>query len=65
MVDALNAIPGVACFRPGGAFYVFPEISAYLGTKTPDGQTITTSTELVMYLLENFGIATVPGDAFR
>ncbi|KPP99533.1 MAG: aspartate aminotransferase [Bacteroidetes bacterium HLUCCA01] len=64
VVDALNAIPGVACFRPGGAFYVFPEISAYLGTKTPDGQTITTSTELVMYLLENFGIATVPGDAF-
>lgn len=64
VVDALNAIPGVACFRPGGAFYVFPEISAYLGTKTPDGQTITTSTDLVMYLLENFGIATVPGDAF-
>jgi aspartate aminotransferase len=64
MVDALNAIPGVNCFSPGGAFYVFPEVSDYLGTTTPQGERIDTSTELVMYLLEHFGIATVPGDAF-
>jgi aspartate aminotransferase len=64
VVAELNTIPGVKCFNPGGAFYVFPEISAYLGSKSPAGDTIETSTDLVMYLLENFGIATVPGDAF-
>lgn len=64
MVEAINNIPGLKCFSPGGAFYVFPDISEYLGRKSPDGQTIETSTDLVMYLLEHFGIATVPGDAF-
>ncbi len=64
MVEALNNIPGLRCFSPGGAFYVFPDISEYLGKKSPTGQTIETSTDLVMYLLEHFGIATVPGDAF-
>ncbi|MCH8495985.1 MAG: aminotransferase class I/II-fold pyridoxal phosphate-dependent enzyme, partial [Balneolales bacterium] len=64
VVEALNKIPGVDCFNPGGAFYVFPEISSYLGSKGQNGEVIETSTDLVMYLLENFGIATVPGDAF-
>ena len=43
---------------------MFPDVSHYLGTTTSDGQKVTTSTELVMYLLEHYGIATVPGDAF-
>lgn len=64
MVDAINKIPGVRCFKPGGAFYVFPDVSSYLGSTTSTGQKIETSTDLVMYLLENYGIATVPGDAF-
>jgi aspartate aminotransferase len=64
MFDAINKIPGVRCFKPGGAFYVFPDISSYLGSVAPSGQKIETSTDLVMYLLENYGIATVPGDAF-
>jgi len=64
LVDALNAIPGVKCFKPGGAFYAFPDISAYLGGKGKDGTTIATSSDLVMYLLEHSGIALVPGDAF-
>lgn len=64
LVAELNTIPGVQCFNPGGAFYVFPEISAYLGSTTPAGETLATSTDLVMYLLEHYGIATVPGDAF-
>jgi aspartate aminotransferase len=64
MVEALNAIEGVRCFSPGGAFYVFPDISFYLGSTTPHGDTMHTSSDLVMYLLEYFGIAAVPGDAF-
>lgn len=64
MVEALNAIEGVSCFTPGGAFYVFPDISHYLGTKKPDGTTIETSTELCLFLLDDYGLAIVPGDAF-
>jgi len=64
IVDALNDIDGVQCFRPSGAFYVFPDISELLGSKTESGEKITTSTELCLYLLEKFGVAVVPGDAF-
>lgn len=64
MVESLNAIEGVSCFTPGGAFYVFPDISSYLGSKKPDGSVIETSTDLCLYLLDEFGLACVPGDAF-
>ncbi|MFV1882978.1 MAG: pyridoxal phosphate-dependent aminotransferase [Balneola sp.] len=64
MVKSLNEIDGVNCFTPGGAFYVFPDISSYLGTKKPDGSVIETSTDLCLYLLDEFGLACVPGDAF-
>ncbi len=64
MVDNLNAIDGVDCFTPGGAFYVFPDISAHLGKSTPDGNKLETSTDLCLYLLDEFGLAVVPGDAF-
>lgn len=64
IVDSLKKIPGIKCFKPSGAFYVFPDCSAYLGKSTPTGETIKTSTDLCMYLLENQGVAAVPGDAF-
>lgn len=64
IVDALESIEGVRCFRPAGAFYVFPDISAYLSLTTPDGDTISSSTELCLFLLEKHGLAAVPGDAF-
>ncbi|MDZ7681328.1 MAG: pyridoxal phosphate-dependent aminotransferase [Fodinibius sp.] len=64
IVDALSDIPGVKCFKPSGAFYVFPDISHYLGKSTAGGDTIETSTDLCMYLLEEHGLAAVPGDAF-
>ncbi len=64
MVSSLNAIDGVDCFTPGGAFYVFPNIAAHLGKSSPDGNKIETSTDLCLYLLDDFGLAVVPGDAF-
>lgn len=64
LVDALNAIDGVKCFLPGGAFYAFPDISAYLDSTTPSGDRIRSSTDLCLFLLEERGLATVPGDAF-
>lgn len=64
LVEALNNIEGVNCFTPGGAFYVFPDISYYIGKNRPDGSTIESSTDLCLYLLDEFGLALVPGDAF-
>lgn len=63
LVDALNAIEGVTCFKPGGAFYVFPNVSAYFGKKAGD-RVINGSSDLADYLLEDAQVAVVPGDAF-
>ena len=64
VVESLRAIDGVECFTPSGAFYVFPDIHRFLGKKTDDGTVINNSTDLCIYLLEEHGVATVPGDAF-
>lgn len=64
MVKALNEIDGVDCFTPSGAFYLFPDIRAFLGRTTPAGTSINSSTDLCLYLLEDHGVAAVPGDAF-
>lgn len=64
IIEELNNIEGFKCFQPSGAFYVFPDISHYLGTATDSGRKIDSSTELCMYLIEEQGLATVPGDAF-
>ncbi len=59
----LGEIEGVKCSVPGGAFYVFPDMSHYYGRKAGD-QLIKDSGDLCMYLLESGHIATVPGAAF-
>lgn len=64
IVGELSAIEGLKCFKPSGAFYVFPDISHYLGKAAPNGHTVETSTDLCMYLIEEHGLAAVPGDAF-
>lgn len=64
IVNELSNIEGLKCFTPGGAFYVFPNIAHYLGRSTSNGKTIETSTDLCMYLIEEHGLAAVPGDAF-
>lgn len=64
LVERLNKIPGVKCNMPGGAFYAFPDMSAYHGKTTPDGKVITGSMELTEYLLEEAKCSAVPGVAF-
>ena len=64
MLGALQAIDGVQCPTPEGAFYLFPEISAYFGRESPSGRTIRNSNDLCMYLLEEHDVALVPGEAF-
>jgi aspartate aminotransferase len=49
--------------RPQGAFYVFPDLSAFFGRRGPDG-TIASATDLAMYLLRHAGVASVPGEGF-
>jgi len=64
IVQELNSMNGIECFVPSGAFYVFPDVHQILGKKSPGGKTIDTTTDLALYLLEDHGVATVPGDAF-
>jgi len=62
IVDGLNAIPGIKCGEPGGAFYVFPNVSARLGTG-PDALAKDCA-ELATLLLEKAHVALVSGAAF-
>ena len=63
MVERLNAIPGVSCRMPGGAFYAFPNICGVLGRTGPNGP-ITSPQELANYLLKEAHVAVVPGEPF-
>lgn len=64
VVSLARRIPGLKVNEPQGAFYLFPEVSAYLGKNAPDGRTIVTDNDLAMYLLEEAHVATVSGSAF-
>jgi aspartate aminotransferase len=64
ILEALQQIPNLRCHKPAGAFYVFPDISAYLGKKTPDGSLISDSGDLCMFLLNKAHVSTVTGSAF-
>jgi aspartate aminotransferase len=64
MVQALRAIPGVKCVEPKGAFYAFPDLSAFNGKKTPSGKMIDGDPSLCDYLIEEAKVAVVPGSAF-
>jgi aspartate aminotransferase len=63
-VDRLNAIPGLSCHRPEGAFYVFPHCAGVIGKRTPDGHLIETDEDFVLALLDAQGVAAVHGGAF-
>jgi aspartate aminotransferase/aspartate/glutamate/aspartate-prephenate aminotransferase len=64
VLNRLRALDGVRCPTPDGAFYLYPDISAYFGTETPDGEVLEDSSDLCFYLLEAQHVALVPGGAF-
>ena len=64
VVSRLNAIPGLKCSKPVGAFYVYPSCQGAIGKKTPQGMPIANDTDFVTYLLEAEGVAVVQGAAF-
>ena len=64
MVKLLRAIPGVTCREPKGAFYAFPNLSAYIGKKTPDGKVLADDVTLCDWVLDSGKVAVVPGSGF-
>ena len=64
VVNSLNAIDGINCLRPDGAFYVFPNCKKLIGKKDKEGKKIENDSDFVQSLLENYGIAVVQGSAF-
>ncbi len=64
VVDALNAMPGISCLKPEGAFYVFPSMKGLLGKSAPDGSRIESCNQFCDYLLSAAHVAAVAGSAF-
>ena len=64
IVKKLNAIEGISCSVPAGAFYVYPNCSGIIGMKTQNGDIIDTDEQFMSYLLESEGVAGVHGEAF-
>ena len=64
VLDIVQDIPGFKTPTPSGAFYIFPEVSAYFGRTAPDGRTIANSMDLALYLLNDALVSAVSGEAF-
>jgi aspartate aminotransferase len=63
VLEIIKEVPGVKCFEPEGAFYIFPDVSYYYGKS--DGITkINNAAEFCMYLLNTAHVSSVMGDAF-
>jgi aspartate aminotransferase len=60
----INAIPGLSCRTPGGAFYLYINCSGLIGRHTPEGKTIETDHDVVMYFLDSAGVAVVAGSSY-
>ena len=63
MVRLLNELPGINCDMPGGAFYTFPDFSAYIGRKG-NNEILKDTFSISEYILNNMQVVTVPGDGF-
>jgi aspartate aminotransferase len=64
VLEALRGVPGVACHKPEGAFYVYPSIAGCIGKTSPAGTRITDDTAFATALLEEAHVAVVQGAAF-
>ena len=64
VVSMLNQAKGIACRSPQGAFYVYPSCADLIGKTTPAGKLIENDRDFVLYLMDEFGVATVHGAAY-
>jgi aspartate aminotransferase len=60
----INAIPGLSCRMPDGAFYLYIGCAGLIGKRTPDGKVLEQDGDVVMYLLDSVGVAVVAGTAY-
>lgn len=60
----LNAIPGLSCMVPDGAFYLYPSCAGVIGKTTADGKMIENDLDFVLYLLDSVGVAALQGAAY-
>ena len=63
-LERINAIPGLSCRTPDGAFYLYINCAGLIGKTTPEGKPLTEDGDVVMYLLESVGVAVVAGTAY-
>jgi aspartate aminotransferase len=63
-VALLNAIDGITCRPPDGAFYVYPSVAGLIGRKRPDGRTLATDCDVALFFLEDAGVAVLDGTAY-
>ena len=64
IIELINNSVGINCKKPDGAFYIFPSCQELIGKKTNKGNIISNSNDFCRYLLEEVGVAAVPGIAF-
>jgi aspartate aminotransferase len=64
VVERLNAIDGIVCPKPEGAFYTFASCAGLIGRRTPDGKQIGSDSDFCRYLLDACDVAVVPGSCF-
>ncbi len=64
MMEAFSQIDGLSCLRPDGAFYLFVDCQKLFGRSTPAGQVLENDNDVASYLLEDAGVAVVPGSGF-
>jgi len=64
VAERLDAVPGLRCRRPEGAFYVYPSCAGVIGKRTADGRVLESSEDFARHLLESEGVAVVHGSAF-
>jgi len=64
IIGGLNALPGVTCVMPKGAFYAFANVSGLFGRKRPNGATLSGSADVATFLLDEAQVAVVPGADF-
>lgn len=60
----VNAVPGLSCRAPGGAFYLFVNCGGLIGKRTPQGAPLQTDVDVMLYLLDSVGVAMIPGSAY-
>lgn len=63
-LSRINAIPGLSCRAPDGAFYLYVGCAGLIGKRTPDGKVLESDNDVVMHLLNRSGVALVGGAAY-